>query len=85
MYKFYNKLLPPQFNQMFTLNSDLHAYNTRQSALYHLPPARTTLMLKSFTCEFPVLWNNLTPEIQRSTTLSRFKNLSRKTLFQNLQ
>ena len=36
MYKYANNLLPPVINDMYTTNSDVHNYTTRQKHLLHV-------------------------------------------------
>ena len=36
MYKYANNLLPPVINDMYTTNSDVHNYSTRQKHLLHV-------------------------------------------------
>ena len=45
MYKYANYLLPPVMNNLYTINSDIHEHNTRQSISYILikvPPTNLT-------------------------------------------
>ena len=38
MYRFHHYLLPEVFDHYFTLNRNVHAYDTRQRQLLHVPP-----------------------------------------------
>ncbi len=40
-------LLPTIFENMFTLNQDVHSYNTRQSAQIHIPKATLEIRLRA--------------------------------------
>ena len=42
MYRFHRNLLPEVFDNYFTLNRNLHAYNTRQCQLLRVPPVPLT-------------------------------------------
>ena len=42
MYKFYHKILPDIFSNLYICNSDVHSYNTRQHLCYHVPMSRLT-------------------------------------------
>ena len=57
MYKFYNRMLPIVFDEMFTSNSDLYSYHTRQHDLLHVPLYRTQLGLNSFNYQAVTIWN----------------------------
>ena len=41
MYLFKRGLLPNYFRDMFTLASQIHSYNTRNSSLFYIPHCRT--------------------------------------------
>ena len=40
MYEVINNLLPAVFNDMFTMNVDIHNYPTRQKVALHVPVSR---------------------------------------------
>ena len=46
MYLFKRGLLPNYFRDMFTLASQIHSYNTRNSSLFYIPHSRTNLKLR---------------------------------------
>ena len=70
---------------VFVENSSIHHYHTRQRNLIHQPYARTQTALKSFRIVSVNKWNKLPHNIMNSTTLSRFKILCKKHLFDRLQ
>ena len=78
MFKLHAKILPPLFADIFVLNSTIHTYNTRQRNLIHVPRVRTSVASNSFKTNFPKLWNKLPNEIKNSSTLSRFRKLSKQ-------
>ena len=50
-------MLPIVFDEMFTRNSDVHSYHTRQQDLMHVPHFRTQLGMNSFTYQAVTIWN----------------------------
>ena len=70
---------------VFVENSSIHNYHTRQRNLIHQPYARTHTALRSFRIVCVNKWNKLPRDIINSTTLSRFKILCKKHLFDRLQ
>ena len=70
---------------VFVENSSIHHYHTRQRNLIHQPFARTQTTLKSFRIVCVKEWNKLPHDIIDSLTLSRFKILCKKHLFDRLQ
>jgi len=73
MYKFSYKLLPDVFSNYFTLNSNIHKYNTRQAKNLHQLPINTSLRKFSINVSGPKLWNILPKEIKSISSLSKFK------------
>ena len=51
MYLFKRGLLPNYFRDMFTLASQIHSYNTRNSSLFYIPHCRTNF--RKFSIRFP--------------------------------
>ena len=75
MYLFKRSLLPNYFRDMFTLASQIHSYNTRNSNLFYIPYCRTNLRKFSFRYQGPTLFNLLSREIQNSESISLAKDL----------
>ena len=48
MYKYANYLLPLAVNDLFTTNSDVHNYTTRQKHLLHVNKSNINIYSKSF-------------------------------------
>ena len=48
MYLFKRGLLPNYFRDMFTLESQIHSYNTRNSRLFYIPHCRTNFRNSQF-------------------------------------
>ena len=49
MYKYANYLLPSVMNDLYTLNSDIHEHNTRQTHLLHTNKYPTNQFNRSFS------------------------------------
>ena len=73
MYKIQNDLSPKFMREHFSINSDIHSYNTRQSLLYHVPDYGNDKCQASIKYQGPVIWNNIPKDIRNSTSLDSFK------------
>lgn len=80
MYKYSNKLLPPVFDNYFTITSDTHSYSTRQVELYRGVFSRTNTRLFALRSMGPSTWNNIPISIRHLPNLKQFK----KSLFTHL-
>ena len=78
MYK-YNLLLN-SFNTLFTLNSTIHSYPTRNSPNFHLVNPRLLIAHKSIRHHGPDLWNTLPESIKSFQRLAIFKERLRQHL-----
>ena len=66
MHKFLLNKLPSLFNHMFTRNSAIHSYITRQIDHFHLPRCRTDIFKRSFRYMCVKLYNNLESKVDYS-------------------
>ena len=57
MYLFKRSLLPNYFRDIFTLASQIHSYNTRNSSLFCIPYCRTNLRKFSIRFQGPTFFN----------------------------
>ena len=80
MYKYSTNELPNIFSNMFTKNSSVHKYPTRQSNLLHLPLTRTIIANRLFTFSGPKLWNSLDKSMKEPQSLHTFKHKLKKML-----
>ena len=55
MYLFKRGLLPNYFGDMFTLASQIHSYNTRNSSLFYIPHCRTNVRKFSIRFQGPTV------------------------------
>ena len=77
MFKYYHNMLPKIFDNFFIKNSSVHAFNTRQSNLFHVPIFKSNLS-KSFIRYFGVLcWNNVIRNVKVDSKVSPFKKALR--------
>ena len=84
MFKLSNNMLPDVFSNYFTFNCAVHAYHTRHAQNIHTPLNRIT---KTQSCIFykgTILWNSLPTLVKNSKTLTQFKRLFKKSLFESL-
>ena len=80
MYLFKGGLLPNYFRDMFTLASQIHSYNTRNSSLFYIPHCRTNFRKFSIRFQGPTFFNSPSPEIQNSESISLFGKRVKKFL-----
>ena len=57
MYKYVNGLLAAVMNELYTCNSYMHEYYTRQRHLLHTNRSKTIVFMNSFTNVNPQIWN----------------------------
>ena len=62
---------------IFTPNSGVHNYNTRQRSVPHVN-ARTNMVSKTFIHQGPKLWQELPFDIQNSKSLTIFNTRIKK-------
>ena len=80
MYKYSNSLLPSLFQDIYTLNSNIHTYPTRRSTDYHLENPKIIIAQKSIRHHGPDIWNDLPYEIKQCSSLFSFKASLKKIL-----
>ena len=57
MYKIYHQLLPNCLVNMFTLNANVHHYQTRSVSAFQLPFMRLSINQKTIKFIGPKIWN----------------------------
>ena len=65
--------IPSHISSYFYLNSNIHNYNTRSAADYHVPLIRTKVSKESLFYKGPIIFNNLAIDIRKSSSLCTFK------------
>ena len=73
MYTYANDLLPPALNYLYTSNSDVHNYTTRQRNLLHVNKCDINTYSNSFGNASARIWNVLQSKIDVNILLSKFK------------
>ena len=81
MYKLKNIAPTFYFENIFKPNFVYHSYQTRTSRNIHIPLVRTSCALNSTRMQAIKEWNLLSENIKSSSTLTRFKCLCKKYLF----
>ena len=80
MYKLNNDMLPPIFQCYFSLNSDIHNYNTRASNKIHKPSIKTESFKRGIISSGEQLWNQLCNELKQAKSNSTFSKLFKSQL-----
>ena len=84
MFKFHKQLLPPLFGNMFQINSSVHNYHTRQCNNLHHPLFRSTSLSNSILYVGVREWNLLDYDMTSSSTITKFKTLFKKNIYEKL-
>ena len=64
MFRYYTKLLPKHLQSFFTINSNIHQYQTRHNDQIHLETINSSLFQQSFMHQSPLLWRNIPVNIR---------------------
>ena len=74
MFKFQAKKLPSSFLDYFKLTNAIHAKQTRSSTNdnYFLPRYKTMKLQRSIKYQGAKLWNSISDEIKKSTSVKLF-------------
>ena len=81
MYLFKRGLLPNHFRDMFTLASQIHSHNTRNSSLFYTPHCRNNFRKFSIRFQGFKFFNSLSREIQNRESISLFGKRLKNTFF----
>ena len=73
MYSYQNHTLPLKFHCKFTLQSQIHSYNTRNSCKFRLPFCRTRTKQFPVFYQGPKFYNTLNTNIINASSPSSFK------------
>ena len=77
MYKLNCSKLPGIF-PMFVLNHEIHKYETRQSDHFHIPTCRTNLSRMSIKYQGPIIWNEISSNIDIDCSIGTFKKRAKR-------
>lgn len=83
MQRFSLNMLPRNLNLLFTINSDIHHYRTRQSSVPHLYKHKCALMKNSFICQAPLRWISLPQPIKGKSSFLFSRSLKKYLLNNN--
>ena len=70
MFKYFNKMLPPLFDQLYLKNCDLPNYDTRNSNKLATYKFKTSAMQKSFLNRSIVYWNKISDHLDTNSALT---------------
>ena len=73
MYTYANDLIPPALNYLYTPNSNVRNYTTRQRHLLHVNKSNINTYSNSFGNASPCIWNVFQSKIEVNIALSKFK------------
>ena len=73
MFSFKKFSLPEKCKSMFTLNDQLHSYNTRSSSKFHLPLCASNIRKFSVQFQGPKFFNSLPVKLTNCLTIFSFK------------
>ena len=73
MYKVMNNLVPSFIVNMFTVNSAIDNYNTRQKNNLHIPGYRTKVREHSVSVCGVNMWNDIPEELKELRTYNQFR------------
>ena len=73
MYKYANNLLPLAIKDLFTTNSGVHNYTTRQKHLLHINKSNINIYSKSFGNTSARIWNAMQAQFEVNVSISKFK------------
>jgi len=81
VYKSCNKLATNIYSQnYYTINSDIHHYNTRQRDKLHIPTCRTLTRQSTVAYQGPKVWNTLPMDMRSSHSINIFQKKVKKFL-----
>ena len=78
MQRFHTNTLSPYIMDMFTLNSNIHPYNTRSSNKIHQWKFRNTRSKQTLRYTGPALWNAINPQNFNTQNNNSFKKQYKK-------
>lgn len=71
---YHRTTLPEAFNEYFTMNADVHSYNTRTKNNIHLTSSRLSFGLRCLKTKAASLWNALPADLKNCMSVNMFKN-----------
>ena len=85
MYQFHHNLFPDDLLEpnYFTMNNEVHNYNTRGATNIHLGLVNTCLAYNTIRIQGALLWNTLPTSLKNAPSISVFKRSYKKVLMDN--
>ena len=83
MFKYNNHMLPAIFNDLYIRNSNIHGYQTRQTADLHVPQPHSLTISRCIRYRGVYLWNNLPLAARSTPSFSKFKKFVKCHLLTN--
>ena len=80
MFNFSKGECPESFNNMFTVNSNVHNYSTRQNKSYHVPLFRYTLCQNVIRYKGVIIYNHIVKVVNVKHSILTLKNHTKKYL-----
>ena len=74
VYKYFHKLLPTCFNNIFQFTSQICSRQTRSSNLLRPPFFTKTICRQAISYRGALYWNEIPSDIKSSTTFQKFKH-----------
>ena len=74
VYKYFHKLLPTCFNNIFQFNSQICSRQTRSSNFLRSPFFTKTICRQAISYRSALYWNEIPSDIKSSTTCQKFKH-----------
>jgi hypothetical protein len=66
-------MMPPNLNNLFKKNHDIHSHNTRGADRLRTPRIKTNLAEKFITFAGAKIWNNIKPKLNTNAKIGSFK------------
>ena len=79
MYNTAKLQVPCKILQKFSMNLDIHLYNTRKKSDFHIKRATKNVKKLSTNCQGIIFWNWLPANVKESVSLSSIKSKLKKT------
>ena len=73
MFSYNRSILSRKFENMFTLNHQVHSYNTRSLNKFRLPLCKLNIRKFSIQFQGPKYYNSLSPELLNCFSIHSFK------------
>ena len=83
MFKVFHNDTPMVFTNLFTRNSHVHEYETRQRLQFHVPIARTNYMKRAISVKGVSIWNKLLNKVNHECLLLSYKIALKRYLINN--